>query len=86
MFLRHQPNLHVSLLFPIATLHWAPDLLTIFGTASKTDDTLGKCIASLIQTLAFLTACYQIGRVRLARENEAGDSWVQEIHILHVNR
>ena len=26
-----------------------------------------------------------IGRVSLARENEAGGSWGQEIHILHVN-
>ena len=34
--------------------------------------------------------CYQIsneriGRVSLARENEAGRSWGQEVHILHVN-
>ena len=28
---------------------------------------------------------YSIGRVRLARENEAGGSWGQEVHILHVN-
>ena len=26
-----------------------------------------------------------IGRVSLARENEAGGSWVQKVHILHVN-
>ena len=26
-----------------------------------------------------------IGRVSLARENEAGDNWGQEVHILHVN-
>ena len=26
-----------------------------------------------------------IGRVSLARENEAAGSWGQEIHILHVN-
>ena len=26
-----------------------------------------------------------IGRASLARENEAGGSWGQEIHILHVN-
>ena len=26
-----------------------------------------------------------IGRVSLARENEAGGSWGQEVHILHVN-
>ena len=26
-----------------------------------------------------------IGRVSLVRENEAGGSWGQEIHILHVN-
>ena len=26
-----------------------------------------------------------IGRASLARENEAGDSWGQEVHILHVN-
>ena len=25
-----------------------------------------------------------IGRVSLARENEAGGSWGQEVHILHV--
>ena len=27
----------------------------------------------------------RIGRASLARENEAGRSWGQEIHILHVN-
>ena len=26
-----------------------------------------------------------IGRVSLARENEAGGSWGQKVHILHVN-
>ena len=26
-----------------------------------------------------------IGRVSLARENEAGGSWGQEVYILHVN-
>ena len=26
-----------------------------------------------------------IGRVSLARENEAGGCWGQEVHILHVN-
>ena len=26
-----------------------------------------------------------IGPVSLARENEAGDNWGQEVHILHVN-
>ena len=26
-----------------------------------------------------------IGRVSLARENKAGGSWGQEVHILHVN-
>ena len=26
-----------------------------------------------------------IGRASLARENEAGDNWGQEVHILHVN-
>ena len=26
-----------------------------------------------------------IGRASLARENEAGCSWGQEVHILHVN-
>ena len=26
-----------------------------------------------------------IGRAGLARENEAGGSWGQEVHILHVN-
>ena len=26
-----------------------------------------------------------IGRVSLARENEAGGSWGQEVHIIHVN-
>ena len=28
---------------------------------------------------------HTIGRVSLARENEAGGSWGQEVHILHVN-
>ena len=28
---------------------------------------------------------YLIGRASLARENEVGDSWGQEVHILHVN-
>ena len=27
----------------------------------------------------------KIGRASLARENEAGGSWGQEVHILHVN-
>ena len=27
----------------------------------------------------------EIGRVSLARENEAGGSWGQKVHILHVN-
>ena len=27
----------------------------------------------------------EIGHVSLARENEAGGSWGQEVHILHVN-
>ena len=27
----------------------------------------------------------RIGPVSLARENEAGGSWGQEVHILHVN-
>ena len=26
-----------------------------------------------------------IGHVSLARENDAGDNWGQEVHILHVN-
>ena len=26
-----------------------------------------------------------IGPVSLARENEAGDNWGQDVHILHVN-
>ena len=30
-------------------------------------------------------ACLFIGRVSLARENEAGDNWGQEVQILHVN-
>ena len=28
---------------------------------------------------------HSIGRASLARENEAGGSWGQEVHILHVN-
>ena len=28
--------------------------------------------------------CNAIGRVSLARENEAGGSWGQKVHILHV--
>ena len=31
------------------------------------------------------TSSWVIGRASLARENEAGGSWGQEIHILHVN-
>ena len=29
--------------------------------------------------------CIMIGCVSLARENEAGGSWGQKVHILHVN-
>ena len=32
-----------------------------------------------------LRAYNAIGRVSLARENEAGGVWGQEVHILHVN-
>ena len=29
--------------------------------------------------------CSVIGRVSFARENEAGGSWGQKVHILHIN-
>ena len=35
--------------------------------------------------ISALTILVSIGRVSLARENEAGGSWGQEVHILHVN-
>ena len=41
--------------------------------------TLWNCSTCGCQTLQ----C--IGRVSLARENEAGRSWGQKVHILHVN-
>ena len=39
----------------------------------------GKNTVSYV--IAFVLA---IGRVSLARENEAGGSWGQEVHIVHV--
>ena len=38
-------------------------------------------VATFFQALPNNSA---IGRVSLARENEAGGSWGQEVHILHV--
>ena len=35
--------------------------------------------------LTAFKAQVDIGRVSLARENETGGSWGQEVHILHVN-
>ena len=46
-------------------------------------------INSIIGSLCFSKTTYEdprvIGRASLARENEAGDNWGQEVHILHVN-
>ena len=35
--------------------------------------------------LAVAVGCTPIGPASLARENEAGGSWGQEVNILHVN-
>ena len=35
--------------------------------------------------MALVKIVNHIGRASLARENEAGGSWGQEVHILHVN-
>ena len=35
--------------------------------------------------IPFSDSRHLIGRASLARENEAGGSWGQEVHILHVN-
>ena len=35
--------------------------------------------------MLFLNATKPLGRASLARENEAGGSWGQEVHLLHVN-
>ena len=52
-----------------------------------------SCISAPLATNVDLFACYagrlfkssSIGPASLARENEAGGSWGQEVHILHVN-
>ena len=38
----------------------------------------------MVGRISFFCQILYIGRVCLARENEAGDSWGPEIHILHV--
>ena len=38
-----------------------------------------------LRKIRVLLAFFVIGRVSLARENEAGGSWEHQIHILHVN-
>ena len=40
--------------------------------------------ARMLQTILLLRVLL-IGRASLACENEAGGSWGQEVHILHVN-
>ena len=43
---------------------------------------------SLVSSYTYATRAailFYIGRVSLARENEAGGSWGQKVHILHVN-
>ena len=69
----------MSLLFSASTvcvlytMKWSSSSL---GHTSVTERTLD---------LPLQTFDLAIGRVSLARENEAGGSWGQEVHILHVN-
>ena len=37
------------------------------------------------KNIKYVPVRYTRGRVSLARENETGSSWGQEVHILHVN-
>ena len=47
-----------------------------------------KCVGTINTSALTSKTLYSvdaIGRACLARENEAGGSWGQEVHILHVN-
>ena len=47
------------------------------------------CVCVRVCACVRICACtdlkFIIGRVSLARENETGGRWGQEVHILHVN-
>ena len=54
------------------------------NTAGKMNPNLVTFAGDSYNELA-VTITLPIGRVSLARENEAGGSWGQKVHILHVN-
>ena len=58
--------------------------IIVIVKATHTTERLGDEKLSLTSVLK-LELSFAIGRVSLARENEAGGSWGQEVHILHVN-
>ena len=53
------------------------------GTCLQTRPTLYTMLIKLRSLLC--VSFYTIGPASLARENEAGGSWGQEVHLLHVN-
>ena len=55
--------------------------------ATKAEQTTEQTVKDTETTTAATDTCEDgaIGRVSLARENEAGGSWGQKVHILHVN-
>ena len=70
---------------PICNLDM-PLPITITSTTSlyvRVKDILFLRKATLGQSCVRVCVC--IGPASLARENEAGGSWGQEVHILHVN-
>ena len=60
------------------------DYFVITSTAFK-GQTVDQLCNKACQLNYIVRSCVAIGRVSLARENEAGGSWGQEVHILHVN-
>ena len=47
--------------------------------------TITRSVRNSVLPFYILIEIECIGRSSLARENEAGDNWGQEVHILHVN-
>ncbi len=64
-------------------------MLYISGTMSLHNMGVSLIVAAvvlLLQDVDAYAAFYStIGPASLARENEAGGSWGQEVHLLHVN-
>ena len=55
--------------------------------APRVAETAVQCISVSgdLYAVNAVCACISIGRASLARENDAGGSWGQEVHILPVN-